>query len=61
MDAQTREFVRQRANYACEYCRMPQKATPYISFHIEHVIAKQHGGTDDLGLLALACDRCKLS
>jgi len=32
----------------------------YLRFHIEHVIARQHGGTDELSNLALACDRCNL-
>ncbi len=58
MDAKTRELVRRRAGNVCEYCRIPQDATPSISFHVEHTIAKQHGGDDDPHLLALACDRC---
>lgn len=58
MNRRTRQLVRRRANDACEYCRMPQEATPFISFHIEHITAKQHGGTDDPNSLALACDRC---
>ncbi|MCE9555980.1 MAG: HNH endonuclease [Planctomycetes bacterium] len=58
MDASTRARVRSRAGDACEYCRIPQQATPIISFHVEHVTARQHGGTDELGQLALACDRC---
>jgi 5-methylcytosine-specific restriction endonuclease McrA len=58
MDAKTREFVRQRADRVCEYCRIPQEATPLIPFHVEHTIARQHGGDDDPNLLALACDRC---
>jgi hypothetical protein len=37
---------------------MPQSATPQISFHIEHVTARQHGGGDRPENLALACDRC---
>ena len=37
---------------------MPQQATPLISFHIEHIVSRQHGGADDLDGLALACDRC---
>jgi hypothetical protein len=37
---------------------MPQRATPLIPFHIEHIVSKQHGGGDDPGELALACDRC---
>ena len=40
---------------------MPQEATPLISFHIEHIVSRQHGGTDTLDTLALACDRCNAS
>lgn len=58
MDARTRELIRQRAGDACEYCRIPQQATPSIPFHVEHTIARQHGGGDDPNQLALACDRC---
>lgn len=58
MDAATRELVRRRAGDACEYCRIPQAATSSIAFHVEHTIARQHGGRDDPDLLALACDRC---
>ena len=58
MDPRLREVVRTRAGNACEYCRMLQAATPLIPFHVEHIISKQHGGTDDATSLALACDRC---
>jgi hypothetical protein len=58
MDPNRREAVRRRAGNACEYCRMPQQAPPLISFHVEHIVSRQHGGTDDPGGLALACDRC---
>ena len=58
MNPKTRELVRRRAGDACEYCRIPQEATPLIPFHIEHITPKQHGGTDDPSHLALACDRC---
>jgi hypothetical protein len=60
MDAATRDFVRQRAADRCEYCHMPQQATPFIPFHVEHIIAKQHvnEGHDDPSGLAYACDRC---
>jgi hypothetical protein len=47
-----------RAGNACEYCRMPQEATPLIAFHVEHIVSRQHGGSDDPVGLALACDRC---
>src|SRR5690348_4207669 len=58
MDPGLKELVRSRARNACEYCRMPQDATPLISFHIEHILPRQHGGDDEPGMLALACDRC---
>ena len=58
MDRSLRDVVRKRAGNACEYCHMPQQATPLISFHIEHIVSRQHGGTDDPDDLALACDRC---
>src|SRR5260221_10190674 len=58
MDPSLREVVRTGAGNACEYCRMPQQATPLIAFHIEHIVSRQHGGTDDPNGLALACDRC---
>jgi hypothetical protein len=58
MDAALRDFVRQRAGNRCEYCRLHQRHTPIFTFHIEHIRAKQHGGTDDPVNLALACNRC---
>lgn len=58
MEPGLKELVRRRAGNACEYCRLPQDSTPLISFHIEHIVARQHGGTGEPGTLALACDRC---
>jgi 5-methylcytosine-specific restriction endonuclease McrA len=58
IDAATRRRVRRRAHDRCEYCGLPQDAVPVATFHIEHIIAKQHGGTDDLSNLALACFHC---
>ncbi|MCA9136035.1 MAG: HNH endonuclease [Planctomycetales bacterium] len=64
MDSETKSIVRLRAQDRCEYCHLPQAATPFITFHIEHVIAKQHtpdsADLDSLERLALACDRCNL-
>jgi hypothetical protein len=31
-----------------------------LKHHVEHVVAKQHGGPDDAVNLALACHRCNL-
>ena len=58
MDAVTRQSVRQRALDRCEYCRLPQSSQPFVTFHVEHIIARQHGGTDHLDNLCLACERC---
>ena len=59
MDVAHRQEVRSRVGDLCEYCRLPQSAL-YLCFHIEHVIARQHDGGDDLDNLAPACDRCNL-
>jgi hypothetical protein len=58
MGASTRDLVRARARDRCEYCLLPQDALPVPTFHVEHVRAKQHGGSDEPNNLALACDRC---
>ena len=34
------------------------RTTSLSSPHIEHIVARQHGGTDSEENLALACDRC---
>ena len=51
--------VRRRAGHRCEYCLIPQ-ALFGRRFHIEHIVAKQHGGLTSLDNLALACWQCNL-
>lgn len=58
MDAQLRQRVRERAGHRCEYCRLRQREEDESPFHVEHITARQHGGTDDDGNLALACCWC---
>jgi hypothetical protein len=60
MDETTRELVRRRAGQRCEYCRLHEEDDPLFAFHIEHIIARQHGGTDSLSNLALACHQDNL-
>jgi hypothetical protein len=60
MDPTLRDAVRARAGNLCEYCGLPQEAEPDAKFHIEHIVARQHGGSDDPSNLALACWRCNL-
>lgn len=58
--ASARREVRQRALDRCEYCRLAQTDSPMVTFHVEHVIAKQHGGSDELENLCLSCHWCNL-
>ena len=60
MDETLRELVRLRAGNRCEYCRIRQEHVPLTKLQVEHIIARQHTGDDDLSNLALACDRCNL-
>jgi hypothetical protein len=53
------DAVGQRAGNRCEYCRLPQGAFRR-RFHIEHIIARQHGGSASLDNLAFASWTCNL-
>jgi len=53
------DAVQRRAGDRCEYCRLPQSAFRR-AFHIEHIVARQHGGSTRLDNLALACWNCNL-
>jgi len=55
-----RRAVRDRAENHCEYCRLAQSEFSLVTFHVEQVIAKQHGGGDDIANLCLACHWCNL-
>jgi HNH endonuclease len=59
MDEATQKLVRERANYLCEYCRVPEKY--FIQrFQIEHIVARSHRGQGEPENLALACRRCNV-
>lgn len=60
MNRAKRSRVRERAGNRCEYCGLHQDDSPLAALHIEHVIPKKHGGSDDLSNLALACIDCNL-
>jgi hypothetical protein len=59
MNPVVREFVRQRAGGRCEYCLLPEECDE-LPFHVEHVIARQHGGGNDEVNLCWSCSRCNL-
>jgi hypothetical protein len=54
---EVRRFVTSRALECCEYCLLPQLLH---SHHVDHIIARQHGGVEDLENLALCCMTCNL-
>jgi hypothetical protein len=60
MDTSTRALVRERAGNRCEYCQLHQDDSSLATLHIEHIIPKKHGGSDDIDNLALACIDCNL-
>ena len=60
MTAAQREAVRRQAGGRCEYCRLPDSAMELEDFHVEHIIARKHGGADDADNLAWACIFCNL-
>ena len=60
IDTATKVRVRERAQNVCEYCQLNQQDSPLAALHIEHIIPKVHGGTYDVGNLALACIDCNL-
>ncbi len=60
INRQVRTHVRERGHNACEYCHLHQDDSPWAALHVEHIIPKVHGGTDDVENLALACIDCNL-
>ncbi len=52
-----RAIVAARANYRCEYCRLPELAV-MLKFQVEHIISIQHGGKTIIVNLAYACPIC---
>jgi hypothetical protein len=54
-----RELVEQRAGGACEYCRLPPYAS-VLPHQVDHIIGRQHHGSDDIENLCLCCIRCNL-
>ena len=59
LSSDTREWVQQRAQHACEYCRLPQVAS-ILPHQVDHIIGRQHRGSDGLDNLCLCCIRCNL-
>jgi HNH endonuclease len=58
IDAAVRALIRERAGRRCEYCRLHENDADFFSFHVDHVVARKHGGTDDPDSLCFACAEC---
>jgi hypothetical protein len=58
--ADFRDLVRQRAGNRCEYCRKLEMFGNY-PHHLEHIIARKHGGLSEMGNLAWACFQCNVA
>ena len=58
MEAWLLAAVRLRAGDRCEYCQMSQEFYPTVTFPVDHIIARQHGGETCLSNLALSCLHC---
>jgi hypothetical protein len=58
IDAALRALIRERAGHRCEYCRLHEDDYDVVAFHVEHVIARQHGGLDLPDTLCWACAEC---
>ncbi len=58
--AADRRRVREDASGRCEYCRMAEAREPFFTYHVEHIVARQHRGGDERGNLAFACNHCNL-
>lgn len=59
-DEAQRARVVLRTDERCEYCHLRQTHAPFISFHIDHIIPRKHGGGTVDSNLALACIHCNL-
>jgi 5-methylcytosine-specific restriction endonuclease McrA len=54
IDAATRRLVRERAGGRCAYRGILQAPMSFPAFHIDHIIPKRHGGSEEPSNLALA-------
>lgn len=57
LSSKQKQAVRERAGGCCEYCRLAQSSS-FARFHVDHIIALKHSGTDADDNLCLACPDC---
>jgi hypothetical protein len=54
ISAALREFVAQRAQFRCEYCRLHQDDS-WTPYQIDHIVSRKHGGDSTPDNLAFFC------
>lgn len=52
-----RSEVALRAKYCCEYCLIYEEDM-FLAFEVDHIIAKKHGGGNEIENLAFCCPHC---
>jgi 5-methylcytosine-specific restriction endonuclease McrA len=52
-----RRIVAARADFRCEYCKMPEEHA-FFTFYLDHIMSIKHGGQTTLENLAYACAYC---
>jgi hypothetical protein len=57
MDEALSQLVWERAGHRCEYCQLHQNDSR-ITFEVDHIIARKHGGKTVAGNLAISCFYC---
>jgi 5-methylcytosine-specific restriction endonuclease McrA len=60
MSAADRHRIRAWAAFRCEYCHFYERHLPFASFHLDHIVARQHGGRDEAENAAWSCQECNL-
>jgi 5-methylcytosine-specific restriction endonuclease McrA len=60
MNEADRQRIRAKAAFRCEYCHFHERHLPFASFHLDHVVARQHGGSDEPENAAWSCQECNL-
>ena len=57
LSARARQQVRHRAGGQCEYCLVHEDDS-YVTYQIDHILSRKHGGPNALSNLAFTCVLC---
>ena len=60
MNETLRNLVRRHARFRCEFRGLPEANSPVLPLHLDHIIARKHGGRTRFSNLAMACYHCNL-